>query len=154
MGMGYEIKCTNLDCEYSVSLASGVGFGFPEEYAKAMKKAKKGGISEAHTRFFAEHPEGVIDASSNIYQCRECGHLYDEPSYNMYLPKEGVKIPKDVRRCATPDDLHRYYRCCKRYAHKCPVCGGRSAIAKSVEEVTEKCPRCGSELRAVPMLWD
>lgn len=156
MGMGYFIKCTNRRCRYSAELSEGFGFGFSDQYANALKAAKSGAVSEAHRRFFEEHPEGALNAEEHIYQCGKCGHLFSEPSYSLYLPKDGVSVSDaDDPASVLPWELPLHYKLAKRYVHHCPNCGGRAKRVKDpILEVAEKCPRCGSKLRAESIMWD
>ena len=163
MGMGYDIICTNPKCRYRADLYSGSGFRYPDVYNEKLQKAKDGLISEAHTRFFREHPDGAVNAEDKIYECQVCAHLFSEPSLDMYIPKEtdipakgkwSVAFPSEGEDYVTSGELSHGYKLFKRHPHFCPNCGGKARVRRKIEQVTEKCPLCGSTLQAVSMLWD
>ena len=163
MGMGYSITCTNPRCSYSASLYSGRGFRFPAVYNETLQKAKDGLISETHTQFFREHPDGAVNAEDKIYECRECAHLFSEQSLDMYVPKEtdipskrkqSVSFPAEGAEYVTAGELFHRYRLFRRHPHFCPNCRGKAKIRRKIEQITEKCPLCGSALQAGLMLWD
>ncbi len=165
MGMGYDIICTNPKCRYHTSLYSGSGFRYPDVYNEILQKAKDGLISDAHTQFFIEHPNGIVNAEDKIYECQECAHLFSEPSLDMYIPKEieedipseakwSIAFPADGTDYVTSSEWSYHYKLFKRHPHFCPNCGGKAKVKRKIERVTEKCPLCGSTLQAVSMLWD
>lgn len=165
MGMGYVLKCSNDCCEYERMLFAGVGIGFPETYNELMKDAKAGKISEAHTEFLKENPEGALNAEVRIYQCSKCGHIYTDYDLSMYVRREdygeippkgrwSVAFPAEGVQYVAPYELSEFYRLYKEFPHHCPDCGGKAVVLDVVDQVSEKCPECGSELTVDTLLWD
>ncbi len=86
MGSGYSLKCRKCGYEFSANL--GVGFMFPLAYQETMEAGKAGKLGKEVKRFLEEHPDGVMDCSSVILQCSECGALGCGPDLSMYVPGE------------------------------------------------------------------
>lgn len=165
MGQMSDLRCPK--CGYRVHLHIGVGFAYPEVYARAQKKGKRGDLGKVIKEFFEEYPSGVIDPVPVIMKCEKCGYYKSVEALNMYIPDE-TKSPKKESSGAwsiampyydadyiAPGEFEKYYKLYKKYPHKCKQCKGNLKVAKANIEKLE-CPRCKhkfleEEIRA---FWD
>ncbi len=165
MGIGYALECKTPFCRYSRLLVTGVGMRFSFVYQEVMEKARKGEVSEEHTQFLQDHPDGVINAKKNIYQCRDCGYYFSDYNLDMYIPKgdnadapekgrRSVAFPSEGMSYVSPFELKKRYKLYQTYPHHCPKCKGEVDVTEEVKDVSEKCPKCGKELKVSFILWD
>ncbi len=165
MGAGYVLECKTPFCRYRRFLSAGVGMRFPVVYQEVMEKARNGEFSEEHAQFLQDHPDGAINAETNIYQCRDCGYYFSGYDLGMYLPKGdnpdvpekgrwSVAFPAEGMSYVSPYELKTRYKLYKAYPHHCPKCNGEAGITEEVKDVSEKCPKCGSDLKVSSVLWD
>ena len=166
MGFGYILTCPNQECDYKTNLFCGVGMMFHKTYREVMDSARKGLISEKHTQFLKEHPDGAINTDTKIYQCKDCHHIFTEFALDMYipryedynnLPEKGIwssANPVEGENYVTPYDLSMYYKLCKRHTHHCPECGGKATVVNNINRIKKICPKCGSPLLEETIMWD
>ena len=107
MGTGISFKCSR--CGKSYAASWGIGMMFPKQYAKIMKKAKRGGFGEEYKKLINNNPNVAIDAEEYVYCCRSCKVWKVEPGLALYRPNSGCKteIAQDY---VTPNELKKYYR--------------------------------------------
>ena len=175
MGSGCSLKCRKCGYEFSANL--GVGFMFPLAYQETMEAGKAGKLGKEVKRFLEEHPDGVMDCSSVILQCSECGALGCGPDLSMYVPGEetpplssgnwSVSFPHEGVSCVAPWHLERY-KLFGLYDHRCKECKGKMKIIKEKEfeqlirgadadhsPTKIPCPECREPLWLDEMLmWD
>lgn len=166
MGVTYRVHCQQ--CGHHRFISLGAGFAYPRVYADTLKAAKRGDFGEDIKAFFDEHPDGVIDASSMIAQCENCGDYHTAPSLKMYIPDE-MKMPK--QRSAAPwsvatsfhgvdyvtrRDLEIHFRLYKEHTHTCKNCGGKMNLIDEEDIEKLKCPNCKDMflVAEVYMCWD
>ena len=87
MGMNYYLHCPV--CGYEVGVSLGVGFLYPVVYQKTQEDAKNGKLGATLKKFFAQHPDGVVNPALVLAQCAKCGEYKSVPNFTMYLPKKG-----------------------------------------------------------------
>lgn len=77
------------------------------------------------------------------------------PSLSLYVPRTEEIVGVNDNDFVCPDSLKQYYRCIRRYNHKCPECGSRmKKAATEQEESMLPCPKCGAVCCGQPVLWD
>ena len=136
-----QFRCP--ECGYDFAAVTGVGFLFPQVYAKTVSKMKRGRLGATAKRFFEEHPDGAISCENIVMKCQKCGEYDSRESLAMYLPN---------------GELYA------EYPHKCRKCRGKMKPAEifSVDEYGEEtllrpliCPHCGAEMEEyLQILWD
>ena len=166
MGQGYVFKCK---CGYSFEPWLGVGIMFPMQYQELKEAAIKGDLGKEIKDFFAEHPEGAIDADTVVARCRKCGKYECVSNLSMYFPKDNTKkkekgrwsvaMPFEGEDYVAPWDLQESYELYAKYPHKCEACGGDMDII-SEEDLEQNgliCPICGKPIKYDPddvIMWD
>lgn len=130
MGNTFIYKCPK--CKHETTLSKGIGFLCPNppEIEDDVQAGLYGKLAKA---FVNEHPEHILDASLEIYQCR-CGNVQNE--YHVVLRADNAKSYFNRQRC-----------------NKC------GAVMKMLDEPPEKigCSECGRamDLDAITeILWD
>ena len=175
MGTGYSLKCRK--CGYGFSANLGVGFMYPRVYQQTMEAGREGKFGKEVKRFLEEHPDGVLDCSSVILQCTECGALGCGPDLSMYVPGEdspapssgnwSVACPHEGIPCVAPWDLDEY-NLFGLYDHRCKRCRGKMKIIKEKEleqlihgadfensPMKIPCPKCRERLWLSEVsMWD
>lgn len=130
MGKGYIYKCPK--CKKETTLRMGVGFVCPNP-PEIEADIKVGLYGKKAQDFLIEHPDYIMDASLEVYQCK-CGNIQNE--YHVVLKAEGVKSFANRQHCKK--------------------CG---SVMKKLSDPLEiiDCPECGSaiDLTLIEMLyWD
>lgn len=130
MGRGYIYKCPK--CEHEHHLLIGIGFVCPNP-PEIEADVIAGLYGEKAKAFFNEHPNSILDASLEIYQCK-CGNIQNE--YHIVLKADNVKSFSNRQHC-----------------NKC------GSVMKMLTEPPEKvlCSECGSEIALgviQKILWD
>ena len=163
MGQAYEFKCK---CGYSFTPFLGVGFMFVQQYNDVKESAIKGEFGEELKAFFAEHPEGAINAEVVVGRCKKCGKYESFPNLSMYLPinveenekgRWSVPVPSEGAAYVAPWDLEESYKLYETYQHKCKSCGGDMDILteKDLVESGIICPECGKTIECgANIMWD
>ena len=116
--------------------------------------------------FFAEHPEGAINAEVVVGRCKKCGKYESFPNLSMYLPinveenekgRWSVPVPSEGAAYVAPWDLEESYKLYATYQHKCKSCGGDMDILteKDLVESGIICPECGKTIECgANIMWD
>ena len=149
MGTGVVMKCPK--CGFRVTCTSGVSMSFPTVYMNTVSDAKEGKFGIELEDFFAEHPEGAINAENVTLCCDNCGSIRSEQDLSVYLPKD------ENKRSDTPylmaEDLSKGYELYAAYDHRCKDCGGHMHVIETYEGLL--CPKCKSALEwDRSILWD
>lgn len=155
MGVGYSYKCPK--CDHGINLYFGVGMLFPHTYQENVQAAKSGELGDELKNFFAEHPDGAIDASLVAGVCTKCGEVGNFHDLSMYLPKKNFAPEKNRGRWSVaapfydadyvvPWDLASDYELFAKYPHKCPLCGGDMKIFTKETFRAPACPRCRTQM--------
>lgn len=130
MGNGFIYKCPK--CKHETTLRMGIGFVCPNP-PEVEADVKAGLYGEKAKTFINEHPDYILDASLEIYQCK-CGNIQNE--YHIVLKADNVKSFSNRQHC-----------------NKC------GSVMKMLTEPPEKvlCSECGSEIALdviQKILWD
>ena len=150
MGAGITVKCLN--CAYEKTFYTGIGFGFPDEYKKLVRKVRGGAFGKEWKNFFETHPGAVIDGDRELYQCPACHALEDDHNLALYDHREG-NAPEHGYWMRT-DESRKEYLFVKSRFHKCQRCGKRMHAVQDFC-VPLPCPECGSEMELGNLLlWD
>lgn len=152
MGQMNDLRCPK--CGYRTHLRLGVGFLYPEVFAEAQEKGKRGDFGEDIKEFFEEYPNGVIDPVPVIMRCEKCGNYTSVDALTMYIPDE-TKVRKKKSRGAwsiamsyydadyvAPGEFKEYYKVYKKYPHTCKKCNGKLKSPSNFDMKKLECPRC------------
>ena len=154
MGSGMEYRCRS--CGNTYYACFGIGMFFPEEYAKVLKKIKKGKYGKELQEIALNTPHVAVDAETYLYECRKCGNWRIEEGLSLYEPDDFELLKdiefgqKTVRQLGEMpyvmwSDIRKYYHIVKRYVHKCDKCGSRMHKLTVDEIDSLPCPKCGGE---------
>lgn len=152
MGSGAIFKCPK--CKFKFETHEGIGMMFPSYYQDTVAKAKEGKLGPELKTFFAEHPEGAINAENRTYCCEECGSLSNETDLTMYLPDESKRgNPSEEYDYVMEADLEDFYIEYAKYPHKCRKCGGKMRLIDYGDDIL--CPKCHVPLEGDGfIMWD
>ena len=154
MGTQYRVHCPQ--CGYGATLALGVGFVFPEDFAEMQEKGRNGKFGDEVRDFFAEHPKGVMDSELVIGKCDKCGEYYSVPLIQMYIPKLSGKsremfcavrsvMPFRKENITSSSELGSNYRLYKTHLPLCEKCGGDMKVFREKDIGKLSCPHCGKQ---------
>ena len=153
MGSGYRLKCNK--CGYSFMCMNGIGKLFPTVYSDTVQRAKDGELGTEIKQFFADHPDGAINAEKVTLCCDSCGKLCNDQDLTMYIPKkECVTTTHKESGYVAVNDLKEFYEEYAKYPHKCSECGGEMHVVTDDEVVM--CPKCKNPLESTKefIMWD
>ena len=153
MGFGYAFICEK--CNETFFACSGYGMNFPAYYQEVIQDIENGTYGDEWNDTLCSRPSIAVDAECYIYKCSKCGHWEVAASLSLYVPRTEEIVGVNDNDFVCPDSLKQYYRCIRRYNHKCPECGSRmKKAATEQEESMLPCPKCGAVCHGEPVLWD
>lgn len=130
MANSFIYQCPS--CKHQTTLRMGIGFVCPNP-PEIETDIMNGLYGEAARNFLTEHPDHILNASLEIYQCR-CGNIQNE--YHIALKSDKVKTL-----------YNRQY---------CNQCSSRMKLLTQPPERIA-CSECGSAMAldvAEEILWD
>lgn len=156
MGQTRIYKCDT--CGYEAEISEGIGGLFPVVYKQTLQDAKDGKLGEEVRQFFAEHPDGAINAEDTFGLCEQCREYVCVTDYSMYVPKEGDEHQKFCAEAGyvTAEDLRKHYRLVRRYPHQCEKCNTLLKMnGRFRHQGKLRCPKCGKDMNQTGgLLWD
>lgn len=166
MGSQYRVHCQQ--CGYDATLTLGVGFVYPEDFAKMQEKGRSGEFGDEIREFFSEHPKGVMDSEFVIAKCDRCNEYYSAPLTKMYIPKKrgklqeimcaikSVVMPFRKAHITSALELGSNYRLHKTHLPPCKKCGEGMEMFPEKNVGQLQCPHCGNRFLApeISALWD
>jgi DNA-directed RNA polymerase subunit M/transcription elongation factor TFIIS len=153
MGSGYRLKCSK--CGYSFMCMNGIGKLYPKVYTDTVQRAKDGELGPEIKQFFADHPDGTINAEQVTFCCDSCGNLSNDLDLTMYIQREDCRsTPSEEIGYVYVNDLKTYYKEYEKYPHMCAKCGGKMHTITDNEVVM--CPKCKNPLESTKefIMWD
>ena len=112
-------------------------------------------MEKLQKKFFEENPDGSVDCSNGLFQCKKCGSLKMDKVLDLYKRKAGVSEPK----YPFPDEDHFYKS--MELDHICERCGNKmekqdiDRFLEKVENGNIRCPDCGGCLELTGFFnWD
>ena len=153
MGQGYELQCR---CGNRITLLTGVGFLYFKTCEDLYQEVKNGSWGKNWTSFIKKYPDGLFDATLEVYQCPMCNNLSNENVGNYYIAD-----------CDVDDfelENHAYW---KRFGKTYPNKKVRRHICSKCKKTMKRinfdrdsliCPKCGKKVPIGPIenmfLWD
>ena len=148
MGVGYEFECPKCGNEETIDFE--VGMLYPHLLNEFKKKALSGEFGKEWKELASKNSDSRVDAEMFLYRCPECKSWKNEPSYDVYYPKDGVDVSKKF--CWSSEG----YELVKEYPHMCKCCNKPMKKYKSIGRLKLKCPKCGQLMNRTESicLWD
>ena len=174
--MGYGGRIIRCGCQEETVL-DGVGMALPYVYHEAVKDIKAGKYGDEMKYIMRNMNFVAVDTLSEMYYCKNCGHLKTMQVLNLYIPKDVEKLKKkeignwtvgegrwrstvgelgEIPYWYPGDDDAKDFVMIYKYRHICPICGTKMSRVKLKKIVNEKCPKCGEkyQVEELNILWD
>lgn len=166
MGDGYSVRCKECGCELDVYL--GLGFFSFRKYPEIVADMKSGKYGEAASKFFKEHPGGVVNTEYVVAVCDTCDRVEEVPALSTWILKQDADEEEAYLHVANDSvckipmwNMEAYFDKVADYEHFCESCHSRMRImdaetfGQALFEGQVHCPKCHGLMEVESIFnWD